>query len=297
MKVFVTGGTGLIGKALVEELLSRGHTPVLLTRNVSKLKKHDACEYVEWDLAQSVLPAAQIVGVEGAINMAGESIAGQRWSESRKQKLRNSRVQLTKNLVSSLNEAGVNSLVSFSATGFYGDRGDEILTEESQAGEGFLGNLASDWEHAAKTFTGRLCIPRVGVVLARDGGALEKLAPVFKMGLGGPIGNGTQWMSWIHLRDVVNLVCFLLETRSVEGVFNAVSPEPATNAEFSKTLAQQFHRPSVLKVPSFAMKLALGEMSEVLLSSQRAIPQRTLASGFQYEFPDLKSAFHSLYSK
>jgi hypothetical protein len=309
MKILLTGASGLIGGRLVYRLLHEGHDLVLIGRNAKRLQERFPipCEIREWnpDKPASEQPALREAfnGVQAVIHLAGEPVVEKRWSDERKRRIRNSRVHGTRGLVDALIEhpgANPSVFISASAIGFYGDRGDAILEESSVVGQGFLAEVCRDWEREAKRACEiapkiRCVQMRIGVVLSRDGGALSRLAPAFESGLGGPIGDGKQWMSWIHAEDLVNLIAEALKNPQLSGPVNAVAPQPVTNRQFSQALAQALQKPCRLSVPKLALKLALGEMSEALLWSERVFPSKALQAGFKFQFPTIQDAFSDLF--
>lgn len=302
MKILVTGSTGLVGTALVKSLASDGHTVCRLIRQQSKttLGSKDGFD-VAWNPATGELGGAG-VGPDAVINLAGASIAGGRWTEKRKELLRTSRIDTTQALVKALAkmDARPRVLVSASAIGIYGDRADEVLTEESKPGTDFLAGLAREWEAEAQKAEAigiRVVLARFGIILARHGGALAKMLLPFKLGAGGRLGSGKQWMSWITLEDVVGIVRFALENGDVRGALNVAAPQPVQNAEFTKTLAQVLHRPALFPAPAFALRLALGEMADaLLLSSQRVNSQKLQQLGYSFLYSDLLSALSAVLS-
>lgn len=295
-RIFVTGGTGFIGRALCKELVSRGHDVTVLSRNADKLPQ------VCGERVHGISSFNQLAGVEpfgAVVNLAGEPIFGRRWSPERKQRLRDSRIELTEALVEAMARlAGPPQvLLSGSAIGYYGDQGDRVLDESSDSlGTGFSRRLCEDWEHAAlvaaKLGT-RVCLLRTGLVLGPGGGLLERMLLSFRAFLGGRLGNGRQWMSWIHLSDHVAAMCRLLDDPSLDGAFNLTAPNPVTNREFTETLAALLHRPAVLHTPAWLLNSLFGEMAELLLGSQRVVPQRLVAAGFQFREPDLEAALRA----
>lgn len=296
MKVLVTGSTGLVGTAVGNELAREGHTVCRLIRPVSTVAGGAKEGFdVAWNPATGQLGGAG-VGADAVVNLAGASIAGGRWTKARKQLLRTSRIDTTRALVGALAKMNARPrvLVSASAIGIYGDRGDERLTEESEPGTDFLAGLAQDWEAEAlkaEALGIRVVLTRFGIVLARHGGALAKMLLPFKLGVGGSLGSGKQWMSWITLEDVVGAVRFAIENGSVRGAVNVVAPQPVQNAEFTQALAKALRRPGLFPAPAFVLRLALGEMADaLLLSSQRVSTQRLQGLGYRFRFPELPSA-------
>jgi len=279
MRIAVTGGTGFVGGRLIPRLRARGHESVLL--------RHGD----DW-------PAVALDGMDAVIHLAGEPVA-QRWTADAKRRIRESRVEGTEGLVRALADTARRPavLVSGSAIGFYGDRGDEELTEESTPGAGFLAGVTREWEAAADDAAGlgiRVVKIRTGVVLGREGGTLRKLLPIFRAGIGGRVGSGRQWMSWIHADDMADLLVFAVEQGVVCGVLNGTAPNPATNAEFTSQLAAVLQRPAVFPVPLLALRLLYGEMAEVVAGSQRVLPRATESAGFQFRHPELHGALERL---
>ncbi|HTA21808.1 MAG TPA: TIGR01777 family oxidoreductase [Polyangia bacterium] len=302
-RVLITGATGLLGTALAASCARDGVAVAALVRDVARAApKLPGATLHAWD-GKSAPPAAVFEGVDVVVNLGGESIGGKRWSDAQKQCLRQSRVELTRALIDGLRAVvggrRPRALVQASGVAFYGDRGDDVLTETSTVGTGFLAELARDWEAEAGKATElglRVVLLRSGLVLAREGGFLAKILPPFRLGVGGHIGTGKQWLPWIHLEDEIALIRHAMATDSVTGPLNAVAPEPVTNAEFTTVLGRVLRRPTVLSVPSFALRLALGgEMAgQLMLASQRAMPVRTLDSGFKYRHPLLEPTLKQL---
>lgn len=302
MKILVTGATGLVGTALVAALARDGHIVCRLVRPQTKTQGGvPGTFHVAWNPQTGELGGAA-VGAEAVVNLAGASIAGGRWTEARKKLLRTSRVDTTRSLVAALGKMNAKPevLVSASAIGFYGNRGDEILTEESAAGRDFLAGSSKDWEAEAlraQEFRTRVVITRFGIILAKHGGALPPIMLPFKFGLGGRVGNGKQWMSWVALEDVVATIRLALSNSELRGAVNVVAPQPARNAQFAKELARAMHRPAVFPVPAFALRLAMGEMADaLLLASQRVAPKVLTNLGYRFANPDLQSALKKILS-
>ena len=329
MKVVITGSSGLVGTALTNSLVRDGHIVVRLLRPGSGSKKEDAKGSGERRREQSGKPALKseagkivdvvwnpntcdlegepfgedqekIEGCDAVVNLAGASIAGESWSEERKALLRSSRVHVTRGLVCALEklEDGPKTLVSASAIGYYGNRGDEVLTEESKPGDAFLARLAQEWEAEAvkaEALGLRVARLRFGIILAKHGGALPQMMRPFKFGVGGRIGSGQQWTSWITLQDVVSVIRNVLENRAISGAVNVVAPQPVRNADFAQALGRAMHRPAILPTPAFALEFALGEMAEaLLLASQRVMPSRLEQLGHRFSQRDLSSALASV---
>ena len=282
MNITVTGASGFLGRHLVEELKAESHEVHVLGRN-------------RWDTVSGQEPPPESLEHANAIvHLAGEPVA-QRWTAETKKRIQTSRVDGTRHLVNALSTLSRRPkvLVSASAIGIYGDRGDEVLTEQSGSGIGFLAQVTEDWESAARLADAlgiRVVLLRFGVVLGRDGGALAKMLPIFRWGLGGKLGNGRQWMSWIHIDDVTALIRHALATDSLRGPINATAPNPVTNAEFTRTLARALHRPAIFPIPAFALNLAYGQMASVILASQRVIPVAAQSAGFHLQYPTLAGA-------
>jgi uncharacterized protein (TIGR01777 family) len=288
MKIVVAGGTGFLGEPLVQRLLARGDDVTVLTRNPQKVQ---AGRGMQWDGRTQGAWSSEVANADAVINLAGENISEGRWTAERKRRLIDSRLHATRAIVA----ARPRTLINASAVGIYGNRGDESLDESSPRGSGFLADLVEQWENAAREAESfaRLVILRFGVVLAPDGGALKKLLLPFKLGVGGPIGNGKQWMSWIDREDALRLVEWAISTPGARGVYNATAPEPLRNRDFSRVLARALHRPALLPTPPFALRLLFGEMAdEALLASQRAVPRRALDDGFQFHRPTLTDSFN-----
>lgn len=298
MYILITGGTGLIGRALCQHWLALGHQVRVLSRTPEAVARHCG-EQVKGVASVDALADEPL---DAVVNLAGAPIADQPWTKARRRFLWDSRVALTEQLVAGLARRAQKPavLISGSAVGWYGDTGERLVTEEQPAGTDFASELCGAWEDAAHTASElgiRVVCVRTGLVLAKQGGFLSKLLPAFRLGLGGPLGNGKQWMPWIHLDDQVALIDFLLHHPEASGPYNACSPNPVRNAEFTKALGQVLHRPAVLPVPALALKWGLGELSGLLLGGQHALPKALQAAGFEFRFPDLGSALDDLLSR
>jgi uncharacterized protein (TIGR01777 family) len=294
-KILVSGSSGLIGAALVPALQSNGYEVVRLVRGAS------ASGRVGWDPARPLAPES-VSGFEVIIHLAGESIVG-RWTEAKKRRIRESRVQGTRALAAALAKAPQppRLLISASAIGYYGNRGEETLREDSSSGDGFLPEVCREWEAAAEPASKagiRAVQMRFGVVLSALGGALQKMLLPFRMGVGGKVGNGRQWMSWIAIDDLVGAIQHVIKTDTLRGPVNGVGPGPVRNAEFTKTLASVLSRPAIFPMPGFAARLAFGQMAdELLLASQRVEPAKLMASGYVFQKPDLSTALEDILKK
>ncbi len=297
MDYLITGATGFIGRKLVEQLLAAGHEVNYLGRKRSKMLDPRA-SFHYWNPEQAP-PLDSITRLDTIVNLAGEPVA-QRWNPEVKRRIYASRVEGTRKLVAAIDKLRhkPSVLVSASATGYYGDRGDETLTENSQPGADFLAKTCIDWEHeaaAARELGLRVVTVRIAVVLGPGGGALQKMLRPFRLGIGGRLGNGRQWMPWVHLDDIVRLFIYAAENPELSGALNGCAPQPVRNAEFTRTLARALHRPAILPVPKIALKLAFGEIADSLVASQRVIPEATEKSGFEWLYPNLTAALeHSL---
>jgi uncharacterized protein (TIGR01777 family) len=298
MRVFVTGGSGFVGTTLCARLRQSGHAVTVLTRSERSAGRLPAG--VEACVGDPTAPGdwqEAAAACDAAVNLAGANLFN-RWNEEYKTLIRSSRVDTTRNLVAALarhqGEAPV--LVSASAVGYYGPRGDEELSEQSPPGDDFLAKVCLEWEaeaQAAAKFGARVACTRFGIVLGDGGGALGQMLPLFKLGLGGPLGSGRQWFSWIHQEDLVAALMFCLESQ-VSGALNCCAPHPVRNREFTRTLGRVLGRPALLPAPGFAVRLALGEMGSVVLTGQRVVPQALTGAGFSFKFPELEGALKDL---
>lgn len=292
--VAVTGASGLMGSALVDSLTSDGFEVLRLVRS----RPDRAAGEVQWDPAEGRIDAASLEGTSAVVHLAGENV-GERWTSRKKERIRSSRVRGTALLADALASLAnpPEVLVSASAIGYYGDRGDERLDESSSPGHDFLGRVGVEWEAAAEPARRagiRVVNPRFGVVLSRHGGAVARLLPVFQLGGGGTLGSGKQWMSWISLRDAVEAIRFAISTPGLSGPVNAAAPEPVTNAEFTRALGRVLGRPTLVAVPAVALRLVFGEMADAtLLASQRAVPAKLREAGFHFRHPGIEEALRA----
>lgn len=300
MRVLITGATGFLGRHLWAALRGGGHETVALARDAERARKTlPGGTVFEWNGVVGLPPEDAFDGADAVVNLVGESVA-RRWSDERKRRFRDSRVLPTRALVERM--AGLSTrprtMISIAGTGFYGHRADEVLTESSAPGSGFLAKLSQEWEAAAlgaEPLGVRTVVLRSGVVLGRDGGILPGMLTPFRLGVGGKLGDGRQFFPWIHVADCVGILLHLLEHADTRGPVNGVAPEPVTNAEFTSALAKALNRPAALRLPAFVLKAALGEMAEeLLLASQRVSPVRALESGYVYKFPLIAPALASL---
>ncbi|HUJ96263.1 MAG TPA: TIGR01777 family oxidoreductase [Terriglobales bacterium] len=295
-KVLVSGASGPVGTALLPALERAGYSVMRLVRGTAAGEQE-----IAWNPLEPVSPE-MVSGFDAVVHLAGETIVG-RWSEAKKQRILASRKLGTGNLAQALANAPQRPrvLVSASAIGYYGDRGDEVLREQSSSGSGFAAEVARTWEAATQAAAEagiRTVRVRIGVVMSTAGGALPMMLPPFRMGLGGKMGSGRQWYSWIHVQDLAGAILHILKNDSLQGAVNGVSPGPVTNAEFTKTLASVLRRPAIFPMPAFAARLAFGQMAdELLLASQRVEPAALLGSGYQFQYPELKKALEDLVGK
>lgn len=297
MKIFITGGVGFVGSHLSEFLLSRGHSVTAVGRRErQKLIDHKEFRYVSADTTMAGEWQAELAHVDVVFNLAGKNIFG-RWSESTKALIYDSRILTTRNLVSALPEDKNITLVSTSATGYYGDRGEDVLAESEPGGDDFLAEVSRDWEAEALKAEEkgiRVVIARFGVVLGKNGGAMTKMLPAFRYGLGGPLGNGMQWFPWIHVDDILSGFMFILEKRDMAGPVNFCAPNPVRNRDLAKAMGNVLNRPAVMPAPAFMIRLVLGEFGNVFLCSQRAVPQKLTAHGFDFKYPEITDAIRDV---
>lgn len=303
MRVTVTGATGLIGRTLVRRLRERGDDVTVLTRDAAKARERlgDDISAVVWDPDGGPAPSAALAGRDGVVHLAGENLA-QRWTRAAKRRIVASRDLGTRNLVTGMSAADPRPrvLVSSSGVGYYGPRGDEPLAEDAPAGDDFLAGVVAVWEREADRATEagvRVVKLRTGVVLDAHGGALSKMLPAFKAGVGGPVAGGRQFLAWIHLDDIVSMIVEALDDDRWSGAINATAPQPTSNADFSKALGRALHRPAVAPVPALAMRALYGEMADLIVYGQRAVPRRALELGFSFRHPGLDEALRSAVRK
>lgn len=292
----MTGGTGLIGSEFIRQFLDK-HSFTVVSRNLVKARERlgEDVEYVE-----SIAAIKNLDKFDAVINLAGEPIADKRWTGTQKKKICDSRWNTTAELVSKINDSTSppDVFISGSAIGFYGSQGDRIVSEDTPPHNEFTHELCAKWEAIANSIVQektRVVTLRTGVVLTDKGGALDKMALPFKLGTGGTLGSGKQYLAWIHLQDMVQGISFLLNNSACSGAFNLTAPEPATNKEFSKSLAKALRRPCLFNVPSFVMKIAMGESSTMILEGQRVIPEKLVAAGYKFKFPSLTEALSDIY--
>lgn len=310
MKILIAGGTGFLGRALASALAPDGHDVVVLTRRSTGSSRADrgpaaaSQRPVAWDPNGGLGPwAAEIDGAGAVVNLAGEPIAGRRWTAAQKQRILDSRVHATRSLVAAIRGAAAAPpvFISGSAVGYYGPLGDEPATEDARAGSDFLAHVCERWEQeamrAASDRTRVVCL-RTGIVLEKDGGALPQMLPPFRFGAGGPVGSGRQYWPWIHRDDWIALVRWTMATPAAVGAFNATAPHPVTNAEFARALGRAMHRPALLPAPGIALRLLLGEMADaLLLSGQNAVPAKATRAGFVFRYANVDDALRAIFAQ
>ena len=300
MKIIVSGASGLVGTALTQSLRAQGHTVLHLVRKPARAPKEVSSAEIHWDPLSAQVDVPALEGADAVVHLSGANISEGRWTPARKDVLRSSRIDSTRVLVDSLARLRQKPqvLVSASAVGYYGNRGDEMLVESAHPGSDFLSLLARDWEAEAMRAAQsgiRTVILRFGVILSAQGGALPEMIRPFKFGAGGRLGSRRQWMSWVALEDAIGIIQSSIANPEWNGPINAVAPEPVQNAEFAEMVGRILHRPARLSAPAFLLRLALGEMADaLLLSSQRAIPERLLQSGYSFRFADLEAALRTM---
>jgi len=297
MKILITGGLGFVGANLSDYLLDKGHAVIALGRASTQSRiTSERYRYISADTTRPGDWQKALGEVEGVVNLAGKSIF-KRWSKRYKKEIYDSRILTTRNVVDALPTERSVVLCSTSGAGYYGSRGDDLLKEGERPGDDFLASVSVDWE--AEAFKGsdkghRVAVMRFGVILGKHGGAMAKMVPAFKSFVGGPIGRGTQWFPWIHLADLMAAILFIFENPQVGGAINFCAPEPVRNKEFAKTLGEVLRRPAVMPAPAFMIRMVLGEFGSVLLDSQRTIPDKLLGYGFEFQYPDIKSAIEEI---
>lgn len=305
MRIFLAGGTGLVGTRLIARLKGRGDDVVLLTRrpDAARQKFGEGCTVVEGDPTQPGAWADALAGCDAVVNLVGENVFARRWSKSFKELLRSSRVQSTENVVAALARSPKTAdgrgkvLVNASAIGYYGPTDDEELDETRPPDDDFLGRLCVEWERAAQAaaaFGVRVVMLRIGVVFDREGGALREMLRPFKMFVGGPVGSGRQYVSWIHHEDMAGLILLALDTEQATGPINATAPNPVTNREVAKAIGRVLRRPSFMKAPWFMLRAALGEVANIITTGQRVVPRRALELGYSFKFPEVEGALRDV---
>ncbi len=299
MNIIIFGGSGFIGRSLTGEFLRKGYRVCVVTRNYRKAAKlGNDVQLIEWDNQKPLSSIdEQLKNIDVVVNLAGESIGNRRWSNSVKQEILASRIRTTRAIVSAVNDRIFQPevLINASAVGYYGPRGDDEITEDEKPGQDFLAQVCREWEGEAgkvQSKQTRVAMIRIGVVLGNKG-ALTRMVMPFKFFLGGPLGTGKQWLSWIHIRDLTRLINFVIERRELSGPINATAPEPVRMRNFCNVLGSVLNRPSWLPVPEFALKAALGQMSEMLLNSQRVIPKKAIDAGFEFRYLNLRAALEN----
>ncbi len=298
MEILITGGTGFIGRALCKRLGHQGHHLMVLSRSPEQVKTICGNSATAIESLSALTPDNHF---DTIINLAGEGIANARWSSARKKKLRESRVNVTDQLVDFISSAETKPevLISGSAIGYYGNQGDVSLDEQSGFNDDFSHQLCAEWELSAQRasdFGVRVCLLRTGLVIGPHGGFVQRMITPFKLGLGGRIGNGRQWMSWIHRSDLIAMIETILTSKGMTGIYNGTAPHPVTNREFTSTLAKLLNRPAVMPMPAFVLKILLGEMSELLLGGQKVLPQRWISENFEFRFATLDAALTDILS-
>ncbi len=297
MKILITGGTGFVGSFLSRYLVDRGHHVIATgMRRRHNIENGDRFTYISVD---TTVPGAwqdRVSEADAVINLAGRNIF-RYWTETAKRRIHESRILTTRNVVGAMGKKQGPILLSASAIGYYGDRGDELLEESSSAGDNFLANVSASWEKealGAEAKGARVALLRFSVILGKDGGALAKMLPAFKCFAGGPMGSGMQWFSWMHIQDLAAAVEMILVNEDMKGTFNFCSPHPERHHHFAKTLGKALGRPAFLKMPAFVLKRIMGELGDVMLASQRCVPQKLQRHGFEFQYPVLKNALGNL---
>lgn len=296
MKVLIFGGTGFVGRNLTEDLLSKGYQVYVVTRNRLEVPKvlGEKVQIIEWDNKGSLSFVSKLEEIDAIVNLAGESIGNRRWSSGVKQEILESRIKTTRAIVTAINEGIIRPkvLISASAVGYYGPHKDEEIIEGQDAGQDFLAEVCRAWENEAyrvKRAKTRVITLRIGVVLGKEG-ALSRMVTPFRLFFGGPLGTGDQWLSWIHVQDLVRIIRFLIEHEELTGPVNGTAPEQTQMRDFSKELGYVLNRPSWLSVPEFLLKIVLGQMADMIVYGQRVVPKKVVDAGFEFRYPNLKSA-------
>jgi uncharacterized protein (TIGR01777 family) len=291
MKVLITGASGLIGTELQKSFAAKGYEMLLASRKAPTDDQH-----IQWDIENGFSEPEKLEGIDAVVHLAGENISGLRWTDEKKKAIRDSRVLGTRSVVDAISKLKHKPkvFVASSAIGFYGERGDEEVTESSATGKNFLADVSKEWEAESRRAEDagiRTVLLRTGIVLSKDGGALGTMLLPFKLGVGGVIGSGKQWMSWISMDDHIAAINYAIENENLRGAVNSVSPNPVTNEEFTKTLGEVLYRPTILPLPEFAVSMLFGEMGDaLLLASTKVLPKRLVDAGFEFKYPELKSA-------
>ncbi|MBL8181729.1 MAG: TIGR01777 family oxidoreductase [Blastocatellia bacterium] len=294
MKILITGASGLVGKELQKSFAAKGYEMLLASRSEPKDDNH-----IQWTIEEGFSEPEKLEGIDVVVHLAGENVSGLRWTDDKKKAIRDSRVLGTRNVVDAISKLKKkpHTFIASSAIGFYGERGDEEVTESSAAGDNFLAGVCKEWEAESRRAEDagiRTVLLRTGIVLSKDGGALATMLTPFKLGVGGVVGSGKQWMSWISLEDEIAVINFAIENENIRGAVNAVSPNPATNEEFTKTLGEVLYRPTFIPLPEFAVSMIFGEMGDaLLLASTKVMPKRLEDAGFEFKHPNLKEAIES----
>ncbi len=294
MKVLITGASGLVGAALQKSFAEKGYEMLLASRKEPKDDKH-----IQWSIEGGFTDPEKLEGIDVIVHLAGENVSGLRWTEEKKKAIRDSRILGTRNVVDAISKLKhkPKTFIASSAIGFYGERGDEEVVESSAAGDNYLAGVCREWEAESRRAEDagiRTVLLRTGIVLSKDGGALATMLTPFKLGVGGVVGSGKQWMSWITLDDEIAIINYAIENENIRGAVNAVAPHPVTNQEFTKTLGDVLNRPTFLPLPEFAVSMIFGEMGDaLLLASTKVLPKRLLDAGFEFKYTDLKAAIEN----
>lgn len=299
MKILLAGATGFIGKPLIDALIQEKHELILLTRHPSKMNARPELKVLDWDGKKLGQWSEKAAGVDAVINLSGAGIADQRWTAARKQEILDSRMDSTRVLVEFMRRSSSKSkvFINSSAVGYYGNVPEGDVTENTPKGNGFLADICDAWEKEAKAAESlgiRVVLIRTGIVLEKGGGALAKMLFPFQIFAGGPLGSGRQWFPWIHRDDEIGLILFSLQNHAIQGAVNATAPNPLTMKDFCSTLGKVMHRPSWAPVPGFMLHILLGEMADMLLGGQKAIPQKALRNGYRFKYPELQASLQAI---